>query len=52
MSGIRIMLLLGCFVFALLVGIGAATGDAEATRYWASSERPLARYWWSWEYQA
>ena len=31
MSGIRIMLLLGYFVFALLVGIGAATGDAEAT---------------------
>jgi len=30
MSGIRIMLLLGCFVFALLVGIGAATGDVEA----------------------
>ena len=32
MSGIRIMLLLGFFVFALLVGIGAATGDPEATR--------------------
>ena len=30
--GNGIMLLLGCFVFALLWGIGAATGDLEATR--------------------
>jgi hypothetical protein len=30
--GNAIMLLLGCFVFALLWGIGAATGDLEATR--------------------
>ena len=30
--GNAIMLLLGCFIFALLWGIGAATGDLEATR--------------------
>ncbi len=30
--GNGIMLLLGCFVFAFLWGIGAATGDLEATR--------------------
>jgi len=29
--GNAIMFLLGCFVFALLWGIGAATGDPEAT---------------------
>jgi hypothetical protein len=30
--GNAIMFLLGCFVFALLWGIGVATGDSEATR--------------------
>jgi hypothetical protein len=30
--GNAVMLLLGCFVFALLWGIGAATGDPDALR--------------------